>query len=84
MPSKFHEILDDDYRTTSPECDVKLEDIIGAADLSVSSARSRTSSEISNGSNSSTESVNYIANPTRTDATKANKRRSRLLSLGRR
>lgn len=53
MPSKFTEILDDSYRTTSPESDVQLEDLINGADWS----RGRSSSEASSGSNSSSENL---------------------------
>ncbi|KEF61562.1 uncharacterized protein A1O9_03129 [Exophiala aquamarina CBS 119918] len=50
MPSKFTEILDPGFQSTSPKSDVRLEDIIGAAELS---QRARTSSEASSRSASS-------------------------------
>lgn len=53
MPSKFTEILEPGFQSTSPRADVRLEDIIGAADLS---QRARTSSEASSRSESSSSS----------------------------
>jgi hypothetical protein len=50
MASKFTEILEPGFQSTSPKSDVRLEDIIGAADLS---QRARTSSEASSRSTSS-------------------------------
>jgi len=51
MPSKFTEILDPEvYQTSSPQDDVRLEDIIAATHISY---RARTSSEISSRSASS-------------------------------
>ncbi|KIW57287.1 hypothetical protein PV05_05855 [Exophiala xenobiotica] len=50
MPSKFTEILDPEYQTSSPQDDVRLEDIIAATHMSY---RARTSSETSSRSTSS-------------------------------
>lgn len=50
MASKFTEILEPGFQSTSPQDDVRLEDIIGAADMS---NRGRTSSEASSRSFSS-------------------------------
>ncbi|ETI23308.1 hypothetical protein G647_05108 [Cladophialophora carrionii CBS 160.54] len=73
MPSKFTEILEPGYQTTSPQDDVRLEDIIGAANMS----RSRESSEASSRSTSSSsgDSEPVEEKPRR-------KRLSRLLSGG--
>jgi len=72
MPSKFTEILEPGYQTTSPQDDVRLEDII-AAEM----ARSRHSSEGSSrsASSSSGDSDRIAEKPKR-------KRLSRLLSGG--
>lgn len=87
MTSRFREILDDDFQTTSPESDVKLEDILNAS-VDLSSSRSRTSSEDSGSgaSNSSSEYVNHVIGSVKTNMKEPQpqKRRSRLLSLGRR
>lgn len=82
MSSKFTEMLDDSFRTTSPDCDVRLEDIVGAANFEKYNAgRGRTSSEASTGSNSSSENLSY---PTSNDSPKKTRRMSRILNLGRR
>jgi len=82
MPSKFTEMLDDSYQTTSPDCDVRLEDIVGAADFDKYGAgRSRTSSDASTGSNSSSENLSC---PASNGTNKKTRRMSRLLNLGRR
>jgi len=74
MPSKFTEHLDPSYRTTSPESDVRLEDIIGAADLST---RGRAASSGSSNGGSSGERTPTL------DA-KMEKRRSWMWGGGRR
>ncbi|EXJ72107.1 uncharacterized protein A1O5_04611 [Cladophialophora psammophila CBS 110553] len=76
MPSKFTEILDPQYHTTSPQDDVRLEDIIGAADMS---SRGRTPSEASSTSPSSS-----CAEGDQIDEKPRRKRLSRLLSGGKR
>lgn len=82
MTSKFTEMLDDSYQTTSPDCDVRLEDIVGAANFEKYNAgRSRTSSEGSAASNSSSEN---LSSSTNNDTAKKSKRMSRILNLGRR
>ncbi|KIV91102.1 hypothetical protein PV10_05682 [Exophiala mesophila] len=53
MSSKFTEHLEPGFKSTSPHSDVRLEDIIGAVDLS---KRHRTSSEASSRSTSSSSS----------------------------
>ncbi|KIW47347.1 uncharacterized protein PV06_00048 [Exophiala oligosperma] len=53
MSSKFTEILDEGYQTSSPQDDVRLEDIIAATNMSY---RGRTSSETSSRSASSSNS----------------------------
>jgi len=81
--SKFTEILDPDFRTTSPESDVRLEDIIGAADMTT--VRGRTSSETSADSNSSRSS--RLGSGDRLDEKSTQlplKRRSRIFSLSKR
>lgn len=73
MPSKFTELLDDSYRTTSPESDVRLEDIISTANFDMT--RGRTSSDVSSGTNSSSENLSStISN----ESSKKVKRMSRL------
>ncbi|KIX98093.1 uncharacterized protein Z520_06173 [Fonsecaea multimorphosa CBS 102226] len=76
MPSKFTEILDPQYQTTSPQDDVRLEDIIGAVSMSI---RDRTSSEASSTSPSSSS-----ADGDHTEEKPRRKRLSRLLSGGKR
>ncbi|KIW75822.1 hypothetical protein Z517_10567 [Fonsecaea pedrosoi CBS 271.37] len=79
MPSKFTEILDPQYQTTSPQDDVRLEDIIGAANMSV---RDRTSSEASSTSHSSSSASSSDSD--RIEEKQRRKRLSRLLSGGKR
>lgn len=75
-------MLDDSYQTTSPDYDVRLEDIVEAADFDkYNASRSRTSSDVSASSNNSSES---LASPTSNDTSKKTKRMSRILTLGRR
>lgn len=77
--SKFHEILDPDYHTTSPEFDVRLEDIIGAADLS---RRGRSSSDTSADGNRSSGSGDRHQDQAR-DVQMPSKRLSRIFALTR-
>ncbi len=74
MPSKFTEILDPESHIASPRDDVRLEDIIGAADMS---SRGRTSSGTSSRSASSSSGEQVMEEKTR-------KRLSRLLGGGKR
>lgn len=76
MPSKFTEMLDGTYQTTS-DYDVRLEDIVGTATFN--SSRSRTSSEASSTSNSSSE--NLSSSPG--EPNKKSKRMSRVFTFGR-
>ena len=73
MPSKFTEMLDPERQTTSPQDDVRLEDIIGAAEMSRGRASSGGSSR-STGSSSGDSDLSE-QKPRR-------KRLSRLLSGG--
>lgn len=73
MPSKFTELLDDTYRTTSPESDVRLEDLINMATFDMN--RGRTSSEASSASNSSSENLSSTMS---NDSSKKTKRMSRI------
>ncbi|EXJ86534.1 hypothetical protein A1O3_03485 [Capronia epimyces CBS 606.96] len=72
MPSKFTEILDSGFQSTSPQDDVRLEDIIGCATLP---PRGRTSSETSSRSASSSSNEGTEE--------KSRKRLSRLLIVKR-
>ena len=76
MPSsKFTEILDPNFQSTSPRSDVRLEDIIAATE-----ARGRTSSETSSHSESSSDSRQNSGERTEQKP----KRRSRFLSISKR
>ena len=70
MPSKFTEILEAGYQTTSPRDDVRLEDIIAAE---VARARHCSQASSRSASSSSVDSDRIEENPKR-------KRLSRLLS----
>jgi len=74
MPSKFTELLDPDYQTTSPKDDVRLEDIIGSAEMS----RGRQSSGTSSRSLSSSSDDVVL----RLEEKPKRKRLSRILSGG--
>jgi hypothetical protein len=76
--SKFTEILDSQYQSTSPQSDVRLEDLIAASDLS---GRGRTSSETSSGSDYSNQGRHNSGDRTEE---KSKQRLSRLLSIGKR
>lgn len=76
--SKFTEVLDCNYQSTSPQSDVRLEDLIPAPDLS---GRGRTSSGASYRSESSYESRQNSGERTEE---KTKRRVSRLLSLTKR
>ena len=79
MPSsKFTEILDPQFQSTSLKSDVRLEDLIAASDTS---GRGRTSSETSSRSESSSGSRTQSGD--RTEA-KRKQRLSRLLSIAKR
>ena len=76
MPSsKFTEILDPDFQSTSPRSDVRLEDIIALTE-----ARGRTCSETSSHSESSSDSRQNSGERTENKP----KRRSRFLSISKR
>lgn len=78
MPtSKFTEVLDIQYQSTSPQSDANLEDLIAASQLS-SSSRGRTSSD---GSSRSSGSSN--GSHERTEENVKSKRLSRLFSVKR-
>ncbi|KIV85535.1 hypothetical protein PV11_01220 [Exophiala sideris] len=72
MPSKFTEILDPEYHTTSPQDDVRLEDIIAATDISY---RGRTSSDTSSRSASSSSGSDRVEEKSRKRLSKLLKKR---------
>ncbi|KIX10439.1 uncharacterized protein Z518_01521 [Rhinocladiella mackenziei CBS 650.93] len=74
MSSKFTEILDPGFQTTFPQTDVRLEDIIGDADLT---SRGRTSF------GTSSRSASSISGGER-DEKKTRKRLPKILSGGKR
>ena len=76
--SKFTEVLDSQYQSTSPQSDVRLEDLIAASNLS---GRGRTSSETSSTSDSSNASRQNSGERTEE---KTKQRRSRFLSISKR
>lgn len=80
MTSKFTEILDPEFQSTSPHCDVRLEDIIAASDLS---NRGRTSSETSSASESSPSRSSRFNSGDRIDQ-KRSGRLSRIFSVTKR
>ncbi len=74
--SKFVEHLERDFQSTSPQLDVRLEDIIAESDLS---SRARSTSGSSSGSSTS---VNLGKDPSHpTEKVVSPKRRSRMFSL---
>jgi hypothetical protein len=76
MTSKFVEVLDKDLHTSSPQLDVRLEDILAQSDLS-SRARSTSGSSVES---SSSENLIKGRSPQIQKAV-SSKRRPRIFSL---